>query len=373
MKFTKSSAVLASVITAFLCCEGQNSSTNIVYDASHDFSLAANPNGVWSYGWKPSLAGVFTLFTIAGTGTFQNGVPVQMWEFGNGTYLPAVLYNATTNTGLEPTDQGTFPPGTLYFVPGYDGSPQNFCVIRFTVPDRGAGAYRLESAVRCYLDGDNSGDTDYHVVVNGGEVFDEFLAPRSATGYTNVLSLAVGDSVDFMVGRGADGHLYASGLKIQATLSRPATCAPYRATATATLDNGFLVKINITDGGCGYTNNPLPVVLIRDASGTGATAHAVVTNGVVASIVIDDAGKNYSTNTVVLIAPPPFFPTLSISVKTVSVQMSVVIGRKYELDVSTDMMSWTPVEPPFVAQDDTITQEFDVTNTGRFFRIVEVP
>lgn len=32
-----------------------------VFDLSRDFSIAANPNGVWSYGWKGSISGAFTL------------------------------------------------------------------------------------------------------------------------------------------------------------------------------------------------------------------------------------------------------------------------------------------------------------------------
>src|SRR6185503_15054602 len=80
------------------------------------------------------------------------------------------------------------------------------------------GEYRLESAVRTYLNGPASGDTDYHVVKNGVEVFGQFMPPSSSSGYSNSLSLVAGDILDFLVGRGQDQQLYGSGLIIDARL-----------------------------------------------------------------------------------------------------------------------------------------------------------
>jgi len=45
-------------------------STAQIYDAVNDFSLASNPNGVWSYGTLSSFTGgggTFTLFNQTGT------------------------------------------------------------------------------------------------------------------------------------------------------------------------------------------------------------------------------------------------------------------------------------------------------------------
>lgn len=225
------------------------------YDLSRDFSIAANSNSVWSYGWKSNLTGGFTRLLNSRTSSFDTGSLIELWELAY-AHEPMVARNSGRNTGFSDGGQGVFPPGTVWFSAGFDGSPQNFAVIRLTVPAQGAGTYRLESAARCYLDGDTSGDTDYHVVVNGVEVFSQFLAPSFATGYTNTLSLAAGDTVDFLVGRGADGRKYGSGLKIQATLSQQ-ICTPHKARATAELVNGFVVGATITDSGCGYTNAPL--------------------------------------------------------------------------------------------------------------------
>jgi hypothetical protein len=148
-------------------------------------------------------------------------------------------------------------------------------------------------------------------------------------------------------------------------------CIPRRATATAVLNNGFVVGATISDGGCGYTNTPL--VLIQGGGGTGATATAVVSNGVVVGITITDAGIGYTNAPTVSIASPPFVPWLEIGVSKVSVTQHVVLGNNYVLESSTDLQNWNQVGPQFTAQTEVITQEFDVDLTGRYFRIRQVP
>src|SRR5258707_674036 len=61
-------------------------------------------------------------------------------------------------------------------------------------------------------------------------------------------------------------------------------CTPHRATATASVVNGFVVDATITDLGCGYTN--VPLVLIQGGGGSGATATAVINSGAVVGINI---------------------------------------------------------------------------------------
>ncbi|HNQ89967.1 MAG TPA: hypothetical protein PKM73_15205 [Verrucomicrobiota bacterium] len=344
----------------------------IIHDVSRDFSGVTNPNGPWSYGWKSDAAGAFTLLSVHEVFTVENGVPVQLWWYGP-RHNPMVGYNATTTTAIHDSGQAVMPPGTVWFEPGLDGEPQNFCVIRFTVPIDGGGTYLLESAVQCYLDGDRSGDTDYHVIVNGGEVFGQFLPPRTATGYTNVLNLSAGNTIDFMVGRGADNHAYGSGLKIQATLRQPAFCSPHRALATATVVNGFVVGATVIDGGCGYTNVNPPAVWILGGGGSGATAEAVVVDGVVTAIHVLDAGCCYTDTPKVVIASPPMEPTVSIEVSKVKVTQNVTLGLNYQLESSFDLVTWTAAGSQFTATSETIVSEFDVDVTGRYFRIRQVP
>jgi hypothetical protein len=165
-----------------------------------------------------------------------------------------------------------------------------------------------------------------------------------------------------------------SGVYALSAPEAPQPCIPHRASATAQVVNGFIVGITITDPGCGYTNTSPPAVIFRDSTGTGGTATAIVNNdGVVQQIQIDTNGHDYTDSVRVLIAPPPFLPTLTIGVSRVNVTVSVVLGRRYQLESSANLATWSPVGDPFVAQDDTVTQEFVVQDTGRYFRINEVP
>ena len=194
-----------------------------VYDVSRDFSVTSNPAGAWSYGWAGALDGSFNLLPVVASGPSQNGVIVTFWA--KNTYEPAVVYiNNSSQTSTSDNGQGNFPPGTVWFYAGPEGRPDNYSVIRFTAP--ASGEYKLESAVHAFLDGDRSGDTDIHILRNGTEIFGQFLAPRTGTGYTNTLNLAVGDRIDFAVGRGQDGQLYGSGLKIQARFERTSSSPP---------------------------------------------------------------------------------------------------------------------------------------------------
>lgn len=146
---------------------------------------------------------------------------------------------------------------------------------------------------------------------------------------------------------------------------------PRRATALAQVVNGFLVSATLVDGGRGYTSPPQ--VLISGGGGSGATATAVVRDGVVVGIEITNPGSGYSALPSVRIASPPFGASMTIQVSKVKLVLSVVLGSRYQIEASNDSISWSPAGQPFVAQDERLEQEFDVDQTGRFFRIVQVP
>jgi hypothetical protein len=78
--------------------------------------------------------------------------------------------------------------------------------------------------------------------------------------------------------------------------------AQQTATATATLTNGFVVAINVTDGGSGYTFPP--AVTISGGGGTGAQANSIITGGVVTSIIVTNAGSGYTNVPLVTIQAP---------------------------------------------------------------------
>ena len=49
------------------------------------------------------------------------------------------------------------------------------------------------------------------------------------------------------------------------------------------------------------------------------------------------------------------------------------VNHNYVLESSFDLQTWTQVGDQFTADSETVTSEFDVLETGRFFRIREVP
>src|SRR5438477_9929925 len=220
------------------------------YDLARDFSTTSNPNGVWTFGWANigSPLVPFTYFThdTAGPAT------VDVWAKPGG-YYPAIEKNNSGVVGTSDGGQGTYPPGSVWFYPGQEGTPQNYGMIRFTTPSGGAGTYHLLSDVRSYLNGPSSGDTDFHILKNGAELFGKFLPPSSAASYSGDLVLASGDIIDFIVGRGADDLLYGSGLFINATLNLTSGggVAPMIATQpqSQTVTAGANVTLTVTANG----------------------------------------------------------------------------------------------------------------------------
>ena len=207
-----SSLALASVLVV-MCHPARGQDFNL----SRDFDTNSNPSGVWSFGWKGALGTDFNPVTFVGQGFADNGVPFNAWSIDQFT-LPAFYHYplANTQSGTNAGGQDVRPPGSVVYFAGPE-TPQNYGVIRFTAPSN--GLYEVAVAVRHYLNGDLAGDTDFHIVTNNVPFFSQFLIPTASTGYTNKLLLAAGNTVEFAVGRGADGSVTNSGLDIQLVIT----------------------------------------------------------------------------------------------------------------------------------------------------------
>jgi hypothetical protein len=151
----------------------------------------------------------------------------------------------------------------------------------------------------------------------------------------------------------------------------PPPFPPRRATGTSQIINGFVVGATVIDGGFGYSEPPN--VLLIGGGGTGATATAIVRNGIVTGINLVNSGTGYTSAPTVKIASPPFTPSVGIRVSKVVVDLKVVQGRKYQLESSTDLQTWAPTGPAFVALDEVLEQEFDASSIGTYFRVQQVP
>ena len=151
----------------------------------------------------------------------------------------------------------------------------------------------------------------------------------------------------------------------------PPTLPPRKAIATSFVVNGFVVGATVNDGGFGYSE--APAVLLVGGGGMGATGVATMVNGVVTGVVITNPGSGYTSAPSVKIGSPGASPKLRMAVSRVKVFMDVMLGRRYLLESSNDLVSWTGTGSTFTAQDEKLEQEFEVSTSGAYFRLRLVP
>jgi hypothetical protein len=137
---TSSRAGLRMLLVVAMAWAAPLSSAATLYDAVSDFSLAANPNGVWSYGANSGTGGSFSAFTNSSA----NATSFDYWlnqpfSAGFPNYFPFVAKNATGSTftnnfGLAvPTD-------VLYMAPGIN----LLSIVQFTAADSGQHTFTGE-------------------------------------------------------------------------------------------------------------------------------------------------------------------------------------------------------------------------------------
>ena len=146
---------------------------------------------------------------------------------------------------------------------------------------------------------------------------------------------------------------------------------PHGATGTATVVSGFLVGVNMTDIGYGYTNTPL--VRFIGGGGSDAQATAVVSNGVVVAVNVLDAGHGY-TNTPQVVIDPPFIsnPVLGIVSMSLLSFSNLTVGSNYQLQFSQQWY-WTNQSAPFTASSSAFTQLFEKAVAPEDYRLVPSP
>jgi ELWxxDGT repeat protein len=174
------------------------------YDAALDFSATDNPNGVWSYGWSPSLGGIFVQDT-----SHRNNSGIDGWngeQAGDGN--PSVTHNGTADT----ITLGSMirQPGQLSFHPGPNGQ---YSVVRWTAPR--AGSLSLAASFSGLDITPTS--TDVHVLHNSAALFDgQVTAFGAGPSFNTTAFVAAGDTIDCVVGYGSN-HTFdcdTTGLKV---------------------------------------------------------------------------------------------------------------------------------------------------------------
>jgi hypothetical protein len=278
--------------------------------------------------------------------------PLSLWLGSIGPVFPGALHPGEVFAGLLDDSRiysRALSPGELAQLYSSFGSSTfvakgtvqvvNGFVVGATVADGGSGY--TNAPVVTISGGGGTGATARATVVNG--IVTAITIQNPGSGYSSVPTLTIA----------------------------PPPFPPRKATAVAQIVNGFVVGSNVTDGGFGY--QAPPAVVLIGGGGSGAKAVATVVNGVVTAVSMTNPGNGYTSAPIVRIASPPFSPSLSVEVSQVKVTLKVVLGRKYQIESTSDMANWSPTGPSFVAEDEELIQEFPVDTVGRFFRINQVP
>jgi hypothetical protein len=182
----------------------------VTYDSSSDFSLASNPNGVWTYGSEPTLAGAFTAYTFSGT--FGSA---EFWGANANGDPPLDFYNPTAST-VQTSQTAFLGPGLSAFHPGPNGE---YSIYRFTAP--ATGVYALIGAF--FAIDQHPTTTDIHILLDNVSIFDGNIdSNNSGTTYATNLPLTGGDTLDFAVGFGNGNYSFDStGVDAKLTTSVP--------------------------------------------------------------------------------------------------------------------------------------------------------
>lgn len=209
------------------------------YNLSADYSTNQNPSGVWSHGYFTNITSRFVAFSNLQRVDYGNGAAEMRWNRGNDTFPWVVRFYF--NTGTSDGGQGVYPPGTVLVFGGSPGSSADYGVVRFTAPSN--GNYTVNVGVTNYLNGPSSGDTDFHVRVNGAAYLSNALPTTIATNYSFTTNLLAGGTIDFATGRGADNSLFGSGLKIGSVITLNSLGGP-----SYQLSKQYPISVNPSNG-----------------------------------------------------------------------------------------------------------------------------
>ncbi|MDA7676359.1 hypothetical protein N8584_00040 [bacterium] len=148
----------------------------------------------------------------------------------------------------------------------------------------------------------------------------------------------------------------------------PPAYPPVRAAGQAEVINGFLVGLEVTDGGRGY--GFAPRVKITGGGGSGATVVALVEDGKVVGLNITAAGSGYSSAPEIIIAPPKPEVIIVRGEEGVKVKASSNPGLRCRLEGSRDFITWSKVGNDVVSKSYEVDFKLDATETMHFFRVI---
>ena len=177
------------------------------YSAAGDFSLAGNPNGVWSYLYSSTLLP-----------SAQNNSGLEYWWSDLGEPNSIIVGRAVSSA----TSSGTVQFGTNYLTMDPEGQTVD---VRFTAPS--TGAYTIAGQFSGADSQTNCSNCAAHPVLITDSVDGTIFGPNTISTYLQtyafnlVLGLTAGEQVDFLAQTGTSGGCTYCNLStgLQATIS----------------------------------------------------------------------------------------------------------------------------------------------------------
>jgi PEP-CTERM motif-containing protein len=209
---------------ALSMAQAPRSNAQIVYDLAQDFSLASNPNGVWSYGiFAPGAINPasFSLSSYPHTTAGSQGM-LDLYSYAqNGDIFnlnpPYVSHNPLNSLTVlsYPGGDVIYQPHEAGMHPGLNGE---YSVARFTAP---ATADLYLATTYSSIDFGQGTTTDVHVWKNSASLFDSEVNPGTSTAFApaSPIHLVAGDAIYFIVGFGANNNYFYDSTGVSATFS----------------------------------------------------------------------------------------------------------------------------------------------------------
>lgn len=185
------------------------------WDFETDFSTNSNPNGAWSYRYKPGSDvrdGNYTLFAGKFRATSGVWVGVPGWQAADGASITLPIIAKNFNSTTVTSGSAVVAPGSSFLHPGEPG----LAVVQWTAPitDQYTVRYRFKD-----LDNGGGNGINWFVDKGGSTVASGSIANGGDTGeaFAGPIQMNMGESLNFVVDR--NGSYSWDATRVQATIT----------------------------------------------------------------------------------------------------------------------------------------------------------
>ena len=190
-------------------------------DPAQQFSISTNPNGIWSYGFIPTLGGPLALADMK----WVNLMNIDEYQQGADFWFSTAQADCDNGLGgtVARVEEEQLHGSQMFFrdtVTQHPGCHGELSVLRWTAPL--SGTYELRGSFQGTQIACGGTSTDVHIRWNStsplfdGEIYG-FVDHRELLFKLQQL-VAGGDTIDFAVGFGSDGNYYCDGTALQLTI-----------------------------------------------------------------------------------------------------------------------------------------------------------